>query len=34
MLWGGITKRGRTALVVVAEHLTGIRYRDANVARD
>ena len=31
MMCGGITKRGRTALVVVAEHLTGIRYRDAIV---
>jgi len=33
MVWGGITKRGRTATVVVAEHLTGIRYRDAIVQR-
>ena len=27
MVWGGITERGRTLLVVVAGHLTGIRYR-------
>ena len=28
MVWGGITERGRTPLVVVAGNLTGIRYRD------
>jgi len=33
MVWGGITERGRTPLVVFAEHLTGIRYRDAIVQR-
>ena len=29
MVWGGITERSRTALVVVAGNLTGMRYRDA-----
>ena len=28
MVWGGITERGRTPFVVVAENLTGIRYWD------
>ena len=28
MVWGGISSRGRTALVVVDGTLTGIRYRD------
>jgi hypothetical protein len=27
MVWGGITERDRTLLVVVTGHLTGIRYR-------
>ena len=27
-MWGGISSRGRTALVVVDGTLTGIRYRD------
>ena len=27
MVWGGITERGRTLLVVVTGNLTGIRYR-------
>ena len=27
IVWGGITERGRTLLVVVTGHLTGIRYR-------
>jgi hypothetical protein len=33
MVWGGITERGRTPFVVVAGHLTGIRYRDEIVQR-
>ena len=28
MVWGGISSRGRTAIVVVDGTLTGIRYRD------
>ena len=28
MVWGGITEHDRTPFVVVAENLTGIRYRD------
>jgi hypothetical protein len=32
-VWGGITERGRTPFVVVAGHLTGIRYRDEIVQR-
>jgi hypothetical protein len=28
MVWGGITAHGRTPLVVVDGHLTGMRYRD------
>jgi hypothetical protein len=33
MVWGGITERGRTSLVVVAGNLTGMRYRGAMLFR-
>jgi hypothetical protein len=33
MAWGGITECGRTPLVVVTGHLTGMRYRDEIVQR-